>query len=179
MIRRLKKLRDFLLTHTIWRKHKIGKGFHASIGARLLSRNLVIGDYCFLGKYSQIACDASIGSYVLIANMVAMVGRYDHHYQEVGVPMYFASHISDADYDWKGRGLKVEIGDDVWIGYGSIILSGVKIGEGSIIAAGSVVTKDVDPYSIYAGVPAKKMRDRFENEEDLKEHIRLFSLNYK
>jgi serine acetyltransferase len=52
----------------------------------------------------------------------------------------------------------------VWIGLGSIILSGVKVGTGSIIAAGSVVTKDVEPYTIVAGNPAKLIRKRFSNE---------------
>ncbi len=55
---------------------------------------------------------------------------------------------------------KVIIKNDVWIGCNVIILPGVNIGEGSVIAAGSVVTKDVDSYSIYAGVPAKKVKDR-------------------
>lgn len=54
----------------------------------------------------------------------------------------------------------IEIGNDVWIGAHSIILPGVKLGTGSIIAAGSIVTKDTEPYSIYAGCPAKKIGDR-------------------
>ncbi len=54
----------------------------------------------------------------------------------------------------------VEIGDDVWIGARSVILPGVKIGTGSIIAVGSVVTKDVEPFSIVAGVPAKLVNKR-------------------
>jgi acetyltransferase-like isoleucine patch superfamily enzyme len=64
------------------------------------------------------------------------------------------------------------IGDDVWIGFGAIVMSGVNISDGTIIAAGSVVTHDTEPYSIYAGVPAKKIRDRFDSEEDLQRHIK-------
>ena len=56
----------------------------------------------------------------------------------------------------------VYIGNDVWIGDRALILPGVHVGDGSIIAAGAVVTKDVPPYSIVAGVPARKIRDRFE-----------------
>lgn len=63
------------------------------------------------------------------------------------------------------------IGDDVWIGHGSIIMSGVNIGSGCIIAAGSVVTKDLEPYYIYAGVPAKKIKKRFETIEEELLHI--------
>jgi acetyltransferase-like isoleucine patch superfamily enzyme len=65
------------------------------------------------------------------------------------------------------------------VGYGSIILSGVRIGQGSIIAAGSFVTRNVEPFSIYGGVPARKIGERFENETDLEEHIRLYNQNYK
>lgn len=57
------------------------------------------------------------------------------------------------------------VDDDVWIGYGSTIMSGVKIGRGSIIAAGSVVTKDVLPYEIVGGNPAKKIAIRFKESE--------------
>ncbi|QQX88682.1 CatB-related O-acetyltransferase [Cupriavidus necator] len=58
----------------------------------------------------------------------------------------------------------VEIGSDVWIGARSIILDGVKIGDGAIVAAGSVVTENVDPYAIVGGVPAKLIRRRFSPE---------------
>jgi len=58
--------------------------------------------------------------------------------------------------------LPVRIEDDVWVGHGAIILHGVTIGEGAIVAAGSIVTKDVAPYSIVAGGPARKLRDRFD-----------------
>ena len=56
------------------------------------------------------------------------------------------------------------IEDDVWIGYRSTILSGVHIGQGAVIAAGSVVTKDVPPYTVVAGVPAKNIKKRFPDE---------------
>lgn len=57
------------------------------------------------------------------------------------------------------------IGDDVWVGYGAIILAGVTIGRGAVIAAGSVVTSDVLPYSIVAGVPARAKKYRFAAED--------------
>jgi acetyltransferase-like isoleucine patch superfamily enzyme len=73
---------------------------------------------------------------------------------------------------------KVIIEDDVWIGYGSIVLSGVKIGRGSIVAAGSVVTKDIEPYSIVAGNPAKLIRKRF-TEDEIHLHEKLINERYK
>lgn len=180
MLRQLKKIRNILFVKIIWRKHIIGKNFHAGLGVRFLNNcNLVIGDSVYIGRDSQIECDAIIGSYVMFANRVSLIGRYDHNYQQIGIPIRFASHIRDSDYNWKGLSLKVEIGDDVWVGYGTIILSGVKIGDGSIIAAGSVVTKEVEPYSIYGGVPAKKIGNRFISELEMKEHINLYNHNYR
>ena len=76
------------------------------------------------------------------------------------------------DLPYKGNTI---VGNDVWIGYGAIVLCGVTIGSGSIIAAGSVVTKDVEPYCIYAGVPAKKVAERFDSQEDMKKHMAIYN----
>ena len=135
---------------------------------------MIIGRNFYIGRDSQIECDAVIGDDVILANRVAMVGRYDHHYQQIGTPTRRASQIRDKDYNWKGLDMKVVVGDDVWIGYGAIILCGVKIGNGSIVAAGSLVTKDVEPFSIYGGNPAKKITNRFDSEKDQQEHIDLY-----
>ena len=62
--------------------------------------------------------------------------------------------------DFDDRGGDVAIGDRVWIGYRAIILPGVKIGDGAVVSAGAVVTRDIDPYTIVAGSPAKKIGDR-------------------
>lgn len=175
----LKKIRDFLLINVIWRKHQISKGFHAGAHVWIGGKNkLIIGKNFYIGKYSQIGCDAEIGDNVMFGNRVALIGRYDHNYQQIGIPIRLASYIRDSDYNWKGLGLKVKIEDDVWVGYGSIILSGVYISQGSIIAAGSVVTKDIEPYSIYGGVPAKKIGSRFSSKSELEEHIKLYNLKF-
>jgi acetyltransferase-like isoleucine patch superfamily enzyme len=175
----LKKLRCILLVKTIWRKYQIGRNFHSGRYVILWAKSqLVVGDNFYIGKFSQIECDAIIGHNVILANRVALIGKYDHNYQQIGIPTRLASRIRQPDYFWKGLHLKVVIEDDVWVGYGAIIISGVRIGKGSIIASGSVVTKDVEPYSIYGGVPAKKIGNRFANDADLHEHIRLYKLNF-
>ena len=174
-----KQLRDFYLKRIIWRKYKIGKGFHAGRGVFLWARNKIeIGKNFYIGKYSIIECDSLIGNDVILANKVSLIGRYDHHYQQIGIPIRLASQIRDKSYNWKGANQKIVIEDDVWIGLGSIILSGVKIGTGSIIAAGSVVTKDVEPYSFYGGNPAKKIRNRFDSEVDLNNHKKQYEYNF-
>lgn len=179
LIKSIKKVRDIYLVKVRWKKFKIGKKFHAGSNVLLWAKhNITIGDNFYIGKYSIIECDAFIGHHVIFANNVSLIGKYDHHFQQIGIPIRLASQIRDKDYSWKGLNEKIVIEDDVWIGLGSIVLSGVHIGQGSIISAGSVVTKNVEPFSIYAGVPAKKIRNRFESENDLQEHIKLYKTNF-
>ena len=156
VIDHLKRARDIYLVRLKWRKYTLGKGFHAGRRVVLWAPNeLKIGNDCYIGRYSQIECDAEIGHSVIMANMVSFVGRYDHHFRHVGTPTRLSHQIRDTDYDWKGNDIKVTVGDDVWIGYGAIILSGVTIGEGSVIAAGSVVTKNVAAGVTVIGNPAR------------------------
>ena len=179
MIRLLKQIRILYLTNIKWRKYCFGKNiFIGRMVYMWAKHNIIIGNDFYIGKYSQIECDAEIGNQVIFANHVALIGKYDHHYQQVGVPIRLASQIRDKNYNWKGLEEKTIIENDVWIGYGSIILGGVKICEGSIIAAGSLVTKNVDPFSIYGGSPAKKIGNRFPNQQDLEEHKRKYNLKY-
>jgi acetyltransferase-like isoleucine patch superfamily enzyme len=171
LIRQIKQMRNLWLRKVRWRRYKIGRGFHAGRGVVLWAKaRLSIGVNCYIGRQSQIECDAEIGDCVIMANRVAFVGRYDHNYQQVGTPTRLAKEIRDEDYDWKGLNLKVTVRDDVWIGYGAVILSGVTIGEGSIIASGSVITKDVPPYVVVGGNPARVIVDRFSDEWELQMH---------
>jgi acetyltransferase-like isoleucine patch superfamily enzyme len=171
VVHHLKRARDIYLVRLKWRKYTLGKGFHAGRRVVLWAPNeLKIGNDCYIGRYSQIECDAEIGHSVIMANMVSFVGRYDHHFRHVGTPTRLSRQIRDTDYDWKGNDIMVTVGDDVWIGYGAIILSGVTIGEGSVIAAGAVVTKNVEPYTVVGGNPAQKICDRFKNSDDLHLH---------
>ena len=170
----MKKLRDLYLVKIKWRMHEIGPEFHAGRQVFMYAKHRIrIGRNFYIGRFSEIGCDAEIGDNVILANFVSFVGKYDHHYQLPGVPTRLAPGIRDENYDWRGLDEKVVIGDDVWIGYRAVIMSGVRIGSGSIIAAGAVLTKDVEPMSIYAGVPARKVADRFDSKEDEAAH-RIF-----
>lgn len=145
-----------------------GKNLYLGIGATLFAPvKLEIGNNVYIGKYSIIECDGKIGDDVLIASNVGLIGRKDHGFKDIGKSMRKASWIGN-DLKSEGRKLKLIVGRDCWIGYGSIILTGVEIGRGAIVAAGSVVTKDVKPYTIVAGNPAKKIGMRFNSEEILK-----------
>jgi acetyltransferase-like isoleucine patch superfamily enzyme len=176
----LKRLRDFYLVKLKWKNYNIATGFHAGARVRIWGKsNITIGKNFYIGRDSQIETDCVIGNHVIFGNRVALVGRYDHHYQQIGTPIRLASQIRDATYTWKGLNQMIVIEDDVWVGFGSIILSGVRVAQGSIIAAGSVVTKDVEAFCIYGGVPAKKIGLRFNNKEDLHNHIEKYNLQYK
>ncbi len=176
MIRLLKKIRNLYLVKVRYNKYKIESGFHSGIRVRLWAKNtLIIGKNFYIGRDSFIETDCIIGNNVIFGNRVAIVGKYDHNYQQIGTPIRLASAIRDKDYNWKGLSLITNIGNDVWIGYGATIMQGVIIHDGAIIAAGSIVTKDIEPYTVYGGNPARKLANRFESEEDQKRHIEILN----
>jgi acetyltransferase-like isoleucine patch superfamily enzyme len=140
----------------------VGSSVHIGIGSIVDSYNgLTVGNDTYIGKFCTVECDGNIGSGVMLGNCVGLIGRYDHDFHTVGKNIRESPWIGDTEYAGPGKGLRIVVGDDVWIGYGSIVLSGVTIGRGAIVAAGSVVTKDVEPYAIVAGNPARKLAERF------------------
>ncbi len=116
------------------------------------SKDLVVGKFSYIGKRSSICSRVRIGHYVMISTEVSIIGK-DHEYTKMGIPIVFSGRPEDKE---------TVIGNDVWIGHRAIVLAGVKIGDGAIIAAGSVVTKDVVSCGIYGGVPARLIKMRFE-----------------
>ncbi len=99
-----------------------------------------------------------IGNFVSIADDVKFLLGGNHHYEGFSTFPFMAKYFGTAESGTKGP---IVIGDDVWIGYNTTILSGVSIGQGAIVAAGSLVTRDVAPYSIVGGNPAKLIKHRF------------------
>jgi len=145
---------------------KYGDGLHLGEDVRLWAPNHIkIGRCVYIGKGTHIEANVTIGDYCLIANNVAFVGRHDHDYKELGIPVRFTTWINNYKPDNPHRTEEANVGKDVWIGYGSIIMTGINIGRGAIIAAGSVVVKSVNPYEIVAGTPAKVVGLRFTEDE--------------
>lgn len=103
-----------------------------------------------------------IGNYVSIAPDVKFILGSDHNYKILST-YPFKVKVCGEKYEALSKG-SIIVEDDVWIGANAIILSGIRIGQGAVVAAGSVVTKDVEPYSIVAGNPAKIMKYRFPRE---------------
>lgn len=150
---------------------KFKKGLHIGGNVRIWAPEKVrIGRNVYIGRDVHIECDIIIGNHCLVANQAAFIGKYDHDYKEIGVPIRFSRWIGEKEYRKQilKENREIIIEDDVWVGFRSVILSGVTVGKGAIVAAGSLVTKDVQAYSIVAGIPAKKVGVRFESDEILK-----------
>lgn len=174
MIKLLKKLRCWLL---LLPKKNIKTGKNTSFGRGTVfwaPNKIEIGDNVYIGKYCTIQADMQMGNNIVIGNNVGLIGRYDHDYSQIGMNIKDAPWIGDSNYSFRGLGKRIIIDDDVWIGYGAIVFTGVHINRGAIVAAGSVVTSDVPPYAIVAGNPASVKKYRF-NDEQIVEHEKIMS----
>lgn len=126
-----------------------------------------IGDYSYVGGGCRLQ-NVTIGKFCSIGPEVR-IGLGRHPVDHVSTYPGFYSTQASGSTAFTDRTLvqehaHVEIGHDVWIGAGGMVMDGVRIGHGAVIGAGAVVTRDVAPYAIVAGVPARRLRDRFEPE---------------
>ena len=131
---------------------------------------LVIGRSVSVGPGSIIQVDGYIGDFCMIGQGVQVVGRDDHATDEVGMPFLYSTYVADRDATARDA---VTFERDTWFGGGSIVMSGVTVGRGSLVGAGSVVTRDVPPFTIVAGHPAQVVRRRFATSEAEAAHDRL------
>lgn len=139
-----------------------GPGLHIGKGTHLWAPNVLrIGCGVYIGKHVHIEANCEIGDYCLVANRVAILGRHDHDFSAIGFPMRFSPWVGSHRFPSQYKDEKAIIETDVWLGYGVIVLTGVTVGRGSVIAAGSVVSKNIPPYSIAAGIPARVINQRF------------------
>lgn len=129
-------------------------GRQPRLGRRLFifPKKVTLGDHCYIGAGSYLDGDITIGDHSMLANNVAIVGG-DHAFDRPGVMMRDGGRE-----EW----LPTILGRDVWIGHGAIILNGISVGDGAIVAAGSVVTKNVAAFSVVAGNPARHIKWRFD-----------------
>lgn len=147
----------------IWSSH-IEKTAFINSGSNIVNCN--IGSYTYLG-YDCWAIETTIGSYCSISNNVR-IGGPAHPMQFVSTsPVFHKGHNvlkkNFAQHDFNPY-VRTIIGNDVWIGECAMIKAGVKIGNGAIVGMGSVVTKDIGDYEIWAGNPARCIRKRFTDE---------------
>jgi acetyltransferase-like isoleucine patch superfamily enzyme len=149
-----KAVRMRALLCTRYRGARVGRGFHVAWGVVIHGPGFEAGDYVYLGPYAEIAPRVRIGNYTSLSSYVVITGN-DHRLDLPGVPIRFSG---------RPEPVLTQIGDDVLIGHGAIVMRGVKIGNGAVVGAGAVVTRDVPPYAIVAGVPARVLRYRFDPE---------------
>lgn len=138
--------------------------FLATRGLNGVSKDIIAGAYSYIGPYCYIYPNVRIGNYTMLASDIYIIGG-DHNYRTPGIPSVF---------NGRDKIKSTFIGSDVWIGSRCIIMTGVTIGNGAIVAAGSVVTHDIEPYAIYGGAPAKKIKMRFTPEE-IETHERMLA----
>jgi virginiamycin A acetyltransferase len=162
----------------------------------LKNPNIEVGDFTYYDDFENVenfeknvryhfdftGDKLKIGKFCMIASDVTFIMNGANHLTE-GVSSYpFAvfggdwAHAMDDGKTYPNRG-DIVVGNDVWLGYKSVIMSGVHIGDGAIIGAYSVVTKDVPPYSIVGGNPAKVIRQRF-SESDTARLLKLAWWNW-
>lgn len=134
-------------------------------GYSSIHSDFTAGPFSYVGPGCEIGPGVAVGAYTIIGPGVRVIGN-DHVFSTPGVPVIFSGRPPFKP---------TSIGSDVWIGAASIIISGVSIGDGAIVAAGSVVTKAVAPFTVVAGVPARVLRRRFRSLEEERTHSRFLA----
>jgi phosphonate metabolism protein (transferase hexapeptide repeat family) len=141
-------------------------GRYASVGERTILREVAVGDFSYFERHAE-AIYADIGKFCSLAANTRInalehpLERPTTHKVSYRPNEYFRYLGVDQPFRERRRQKRVRIGHDVWIGHGAVVLPGVRVGNGSAIGANSVVTSDVPPYTVVAGVPARMIRPRF------------------
>ena len=160
----------FANNHKLGRYGKCGKHVQLSPPISIsLPQNVFLEDYTRIQPYTQIIL--SEGKFILKKFSCIGAGTIivpDNHTPTVGIPQYLSNtHINDV-------GRTIVVNEDVWVGAGSFLLSRCSIGRGAVVAAGSVVSKEVPPYAVVAGSPAKVIACRFSVEQILQHEAILY-----
>jgi acetyltransferase-like isoleucine patch superfamily enzyme len=137
----------------------VHKSFYLA-GGSTVTADLIAREFSYIGPGCFVGAGVELGAYAMLGPRSCIVGD-DHIYDMPGNPIIFSGRPALR---------KTFIEADAWIGCGAVLMAGVRIGRGAIVAAGAVVTKDVPAYEIHGGVPAKKIGERFLSIDDRKKH---------
>ncbi|MCL1851939.1 MAG: acetyltransferase [Peptococcaceae bacterium] len=141
-------------------------GAYTHLQAHSVFHDVVVGDYSYFAGYNQVYY-AVIGKFCSVASFARINTTHHPSYTRVAQHHFtyrsekFGFGEDDAAFFAQRQKKVVTVCHDVWIGHNAVIMPGVTIGNGAVIGAGAVVTKDVEPYSVVAGVPATKINMRF------------------
>ncbi|MFN3362619.1 MAG: DapH/DapD/GlmU-related protein [Allorhizobium sp.] len=161
-----KKLGVAPLIHETARVVNSTLGRYTEVADRCRLEDVEMGDYSYIMQDGSIWC-ATVGKFANIAAAVRInatnhpTWRPTLHHFTYRAADYFDGAENDHDFFAWRRDNRVVIGNDVWIGHGATVLPGVTVGDGAVIGAGAVVSRNVEPYTIVGGVPAKLIRERF------------------
>jgi phosphonate metabolism protein (transferase hexapeptide repeat family) len=152
--------------HSTSRVRESTLGAWTDIGPNCGISESTVGDYTYCAGdvsiiYATVGKFCSIASHVRINPGNHPMQRVTQHHMTYRRRMFGFADTDDEDFFQWRRDHHVTIGHDVWIGHGAVVMPGVSIGTGAVIGSSAVVTKDVAPYTIVGGVPAKPIRERF------------------
>lgn len=144
-------------------------GRYVAVGERTVLREVAVGDFSYFERhaeaiYTDIGKFCSIAANTRINALEHPLERPTTHKASYRPNEYFRYLGVDQSFRERRRQKQVRIGHDVWIGHGAVILPGIHIGNGAVVGANSVVTRDVPTYAIVAGAPAKTIRSRFSDD---------------
>lgn len=144
-------------------------GSWTEIGKGTLMRDCRMGDYSYITQHCHVVW-STISKFCSIANSTRInpgnhpTWRALQHHSVYPAEQYGLGEDDHDFFQWR-KDHWVTIGHDVWIGHGVTITAGVTIGDGAVIGAGAVVTRDVEPYTVVGGVPARLIKRRFSKEQ--------------
>ncbi len=141
-------------------------GRYVVVGERVVLREVTVGDFSYFERhgeaiYTQVGRFCSIAANTRINALDHPMERVTTHKVSYRPNEYFRYLGVDDAFREQRRAKRVTIANDVWIGHGAVVMPGINVGDGAVIGANAVVTRDVEPFAIVAGVPARHLRWRF------------------